>query len=145
MNDAQKRDESKTSVIRLSMPARLEEAYLVVIEGPDRDPDCRPGQLHPLGTHTSLGRMRTNRIVLDDPRASREHCAIELRRDGYHLVDAGSINGTQVSGKSVRDIQLNREDIITIGEYRFMFWQGEARDPALCKRLESLGIDMLEA
>jgi pSer/pThr/pTyr-binding forkhead associated (FHA) protein len=49
-----------------------------------------------------------------DVNVSREHCAIERRDDGYHLVDCGSINGVTLDGQRVDEHRLAPDDILEL-------------------------------
>jgi adenylate cyclase len=81
---------------------------------------CR-GKQHVLrGRRTSLtiGRDRSNDIVLDSPSASRFHARIERRRRAFYLVDRSS-NGTTVISDSGRTATLRKEDLRIIGSGTF--------------------------
>lgn len=68
-----------------------------------------------LRSPTSLGRLASNDIVLNDRRVSRHHADL-LEQDGRWLVrDAGSTNGTAVNGKIVREAVLKPGDRISLG------------------------------
>jgi len=60
----------------------------------------------------SIGRRRTNDIVMLDFAFSKEHAAITLHDGMYFIVDRGSTNGTEVNG--VR-IEANTEVPVDIG------------------------------
>lgn len=49
----------------------------------------------------TIGRTANNDIVLDDSSVSRFHAWIELQNEEWVLVDAGSRNGSTVSGKKI--------------------------------------------
>lgn len=53
-----------------------------------------------------LGSSPDNRFVVDDPAVSRQHCRIEVDRQGHRIVDLDSKNGTFVDGLRVRDAYL---------------------------------------
>jgi class 3 adenylate cyclase len=59
----------------------------------------------------TLGREATCDIVIDDPKASRQHAKIERRRDKFVLVDHSS-NGTFVAITGEAEIRLRREELI---------------------------------
>lgn len=70
----------------------------------------------------SVGRDTHAAILLDDATVSREH-AFFKRIDGqFHVVDAGSLNGTYVNRERVDDAVLNNGDEIMIGKYRLVFF-----------------------
>jgi adenylate cyclase len=65
----------------------------------------------------SLGRDATCDIVVDDPKASRQHALIERRRDKFVLVDHSS-NGTYVRIAGEDELALRREELILRGAGR---------------------------
>lgn len=124
-------DELTTRIVKLPTVERTDQAYLITLAVPPGEETLEPGDTRRLGGYTKIGRLKTNDLVLLGDAVSREHCTIELRHDGYHLLDEESANGTIVSGKRVRDSQLHRQETLHIGEYRFIFWQGSLHDPGL--------------
>src|SRR5689334_626221 len=64
---------------------------------------------------TTLGRGRSNGIVLADPNADDEHC--EIVTDGRSLIvrDLGSSSGTFVNGRPVQQAQLRPGDELQVG------------------------------
>lgn len=74
---------------------------------------------------TTLGRLATSTIPLDDDKASRKHCKIEVAEDGYVLVDLESKNGTLVNGAAVSRCSLKNGDEIRIGRVAMVFQEGE--------------------
>jgi ABC-type multidrug transport system ATPase subunit/ABC-type multidrug transport system permease subunit len=69
----------------------------------------------------TIGRDRSNDVVLDDPNVSRFHA--EVVRDGERvaLYDLGSRNGTRVDGNPARHAVLAAGSEIGIGPYRLLF------------------------
>lgn len=68
-----------------------------------------------------LGRSLRCDLVIAEPRASREHVTIELRRDGFVLIDR-STNGTYMRGRNMEEsflrweeMQLPKEGEISLG------------------------------
>lgn len=103
-------------------PPRVEElesapARLVVLAG------HRLAAAYPVGAAAlSLGRSEVRDVVLFDPAASRDHAAIEVRADGYWLIDRGSANGTYVNELRVSGShRLSTGDRIRIGATEFRF------------------------
>lgn len=68
----------------------------------------------------SLGRDPVSDILVHDPRASRSHARIELRRDKFVLIDMSS-NGTFVTFRGEAEIALKREELILRTEGRIVF------------------------
>jgi type VI secretion system protein ImpI len=72
-------------------------------------------------TGGSIGRLRGNDLVLDDPHVSRRHAEIRCANGRFYIVDM-SVNGVFVSSPSnrlVRDepYEIKSDDVILIGPY----------------------------
>lgn len=61
-----------------------------------------------------IGRASESDIIVDDPRASRQHAKIELRRDKFVLVDESS-NGTYLRFEGREELFLRREEAVLHG------------------------------
>lgn len=64
---------------------------------------------------TKLGRDKDNDIVLEDISASSKHAVIVYQEDKFSIYDLGSMNGTTVNSKRVKDRALQNDDHIIIG------------------------------
>ncbi len=64
-----------------------------------------------------FGRELGNDVVIMDPRASRQHCRIERRRDGFALVDYSS-NGCYVVEESGSERRIRQEEVSIVGPGR---------------------------
>jgi len=73
---------------------------------------------------TKIGRDTTNEIQLDDITVSRSHAMIS-KKDGYHIKDLGSLNGTYLNAIAVRDAQVKAGDEIQIGKYHLTLFIGD--------------------
>ncbi len=69
----------------------------------------------------SIGRDKTNEIVLNDASVSRRHCVIERRGEKYFISDSGSLNDTTVNGVEARETELFDRDKISVGDFTFCF------------------------
>src|SRR6187551_2483998 len=69
----------------------------------------------------SVGRDKTNEIVLNDASVSRHHCEIETRNEKYYINDSGSLNGTTVNGREAEDSEITSGDKIGVGDFTFLF------------------------
>jgi len=67
----------------------------------------------------TIGRSRSNSIVLDDMLVSRRHVVITADDEGLLLRDLGSRNGTFVNGRRVEQTLLHEGDRIGIGASTF--------------------------
>ena len=78
---------------------------------------------------TMIGRVNTvkhsrgiDHLLISKPTVGREHAVIELKDDGYWLVDQGSINGTFVNGKRVKGkVRLKDGNRIRFHTFEFEF------------------------
>lgn len=66
-------------------------------------------------TPLTIGRGRTNAVVLQDTAASREHAEIVPAAGGWVLRDRNSTNGTKLNGQPVGEQELHPGDAILIG------------------------------
>ena len=67
----------------------------------------------------TIGRGRTNSIVLDDMLVSRQHVRITVDDEGLVIEDLGSRNGTFVNGRRIERTHLHEGDRIGIGASTF--------------------------
>lgn len=92
-------------------------ARIIVIQGPD---EGRQFELAP-GEPFSIGRDRSNRIVLHDTEVSRRHAEISFRDGTYRIRDVGSANGTLLNSRPIKDSTLGPGDHLTLGQTVFVF------------------------
>jgi adenylate cyclase len=75
-----------------------------------------------LSGNCSLGRSSENHIVILSERVSRRHATIHAQDGQYWLIDLGSVNGTFLNGRRVRQpSQLAAGDRITIADKTYTF------------------------
>ncbi len=85
-------------------------ASLEVISGPGR------GRVFEVRERPiTLGREPSNEVPLKDGSVSRQHCRVEWRPNGVHLVDLESRNGTLLNGIAVSEAVLEDGDQIKVG------------------------------
>jgi S1-C subfamily serine protease len=67
-----------------------------------------------------IGRDRTANLVVDDEKASRQHCRLDRLPNGdLELVDLGSTNGTRMNGARVAgSLPLHGGEVIRIGSHQ---------------------------
>lgn len=53
------------------------------------------------GAKVTVGRTDGNDVVVEDDRASRNHCEFRKLSDGWYVVDLDSANGTWVNGTRI--------------------------------------------
>ncbi|HUR53468.1 MAG TPA: sigma 54-interacting transcriptional regulator [Gemmataceae bacterium] len=82
------------------------------------------GDVFPLqaGSRYTLGRAPTNRIVLRDDLASREHSEVFSNEGGWYVRDLSSLNGTHVNGEQLRkEKRLRPLDDLRVGRTHLVF------------------------
>ncbi|MFC5002131.1 FHA domain-containing protein [Dactylosporangium cerinum] len=62
-----------------------------------------------------IGRDPLCRIVIEDPRVSREHVELRFQAGGWRLRDLGSSNGTYAAGARVDELDLGRPCQVRLG------------------------------
>lgn len=78
----------------------------------------------PLGPGTlTVGRLKTNTLVLDNPGVSRHHLRIDGDPSGtvFVMEDLQSLNGTFVGGRKVSACVLKNGDEIHLGKHSILF------------------------
>ncbi|HEX3150618.1 MAG TPA: ATP-binding protein [Gemmataceae bacterium] len=101
-------------------------ARLIVIKGPD---EGRQFDL-PVDEPVSIGRDRTNRLVLHDTEVSRKHAEVAPQNGSFRIRDVGSANGTLVNTQPVGEGQLNPGDHITLGQTILVFSAARGERPS---------------
>jgi len=86
-----------------------------IVEGPGAGTDFEIDQA------AILGRLDTNDIPVQDPKASREHAKIYSQGSKFSIVDLNSVNGTFVNGDQITKHALEDGDRITIGKVTMVF------------------------
>jgi pSer/pThr/pTyr-binding forkhead associated (FHA) protein len=69
----------------------------------------------------SIGRHPESDIFLDDVTVSRRHAVVRRVGDGFHVEDAGSLNGTYVNQTRVDNAVLNDGDEVQIGKFKLVY------------------------
>jgi pilus assembly protein CpaF len=76
----------------------------------------------------TVGKKKTNDVVLDQNSVSRQHCRIIFRDGVYSIQDAGSRNGTYLNGRRVMgETPLLHGHQIKVGEYEITFIDEEVQ------------------
>jgi FHA domain/zinc-ribbon domain len=70
------------------------------------------------------GRHPDSHIFLDDVTVSRRHAEVVREHDGYHVRDAGSLNGTYLNRERVESAKLKDGDELQIGTFKLVFLTG---------------------
>jgi pSer/pThr/pTyr-binding forkhead associated (FHA) protein len=80
------------------------------------------GNVIPIVAKLTIGRDKSNSIVLDDVLVSRFHAVIQKIKNAYFLMDLNSKNGTEINGKKVpsdKYIRIKPDDVIRFGRTDF--------------------------
>lgn len=81
---------------------------------PHQESSDRPAATAPTQVTTTIGRSKTNGIVIADPLASRVHAVLESAATGVVIRDNDSSNGTFVNGTVITRALLRDGDVVTI-------------------------------
>ena len=93
------------------------DATLVIRSGGGRS-----GETFPVDSERMrIGRSPDAEIFLDDVTVSRNHALLVRRRDGLHIDDLGSLNGTYVNRKRIESHKLVDGDELQIGKYKLTY------------------------
>jgi pSer/pThr/pTyr-binding forkhead associated (FHA) protein len=96
---------------------------LIVVASPSGEP--AEGTVFALDAVTTVGRDVNNAVVVEDPFASAEHCALTFRGRSWFVEDLGSTNGTFLNGSQVEGTAaLGYGDEIQVGEVRLRLERG---------------------
>lgn len=71
--------------------------------------------------NVSIGRSPSNDIVLNAPKVSRQHAAINKYKDRYIIIDLKSSNGVFINGQKVEEHTLQDGDEISIADFKMIF------------------------
>jgi len=116
---ARQQDLHAEQTILLTQKSKPSFAWLVMIKGE------QPGQLFALEKKgTVIGRSRKCQIALPEDKAvSTEHAQVDQEGPDLVIHDLASRNKTWVNGQAVYHYILKENELITIGETRFVFKQ----------------------
>jgi pSer/pThr/pTyr-binding forkhead associated (FHA) protein len=96
---------------------------LIVLTSPTGEPAV--GSVFALDAVTTIGRDVNNAIVIEDPFASSEHCALTFRGRSWYVEDLASTNGTFLNGSQVDGTApMSYGDEIQVGEVRLRLERG---------------------
>jgi pSer/pThr/pTyr-binding forkhead associated (FHA) protein len=74
-----------------------------------------------IGRTITIGRLRDNAIVIDQPAVSSHHACIFREGETFVLEDLQSTNGTFINDRRVSRCRLKHEDVIGVGTERLTF------------------------
>jgi pSer/pThr/pTyr-binding forkhead associated (FHA) protein len=73
------------------------------------------------GLSLTIGRRKTNDVVIEDPAVSGHHAKIDSLEDRFVLIDLQSKNGSFVNEQLIHSHWLKDEDVIIIGGHTLVF------------------------
>jgi pSer/pThr/pTyr-binding forkhead associated (FHA) protein len=92
----------------------------LVVMTPERTWEVPLDDLDPL----TIGRADTSQVMLEHPRVSRNHAAVQRKGNVFMLRDLGSTNGTWRAGERVEQLILQDGDEFKIGDATMVFKGG---------------------
>jgi pSer/pThr/pTyr-binding forkhead associated (FHA) protein len=96
---------------------------LIVLASPTGEPSV--GSVFALDAVATIGRDVNNAVVIEDPFASSEHCALTFRGRSWFVEDLASTNGTFLNGSQVAGTApMSYGDEIQVGEVRLRLERG---------------------
>lgn len=75
---------------------------------------------------TTIGRIETNDICIQDDMVSGHHAKILRYQNNYFITDLISTNGTYVNGKRIKKCVLKDGDTLAFGPYKMLFRMGSS-------------------
>ena len=78
---------------------------------------------HLVKAETSIGRGKSNDIILVDGTVSRNHAKIVKSGKDYFIIDLGSYNGSRINDIPVQNAKLKDKDQIKVGYFKLTFFQ----------------------
>jgi DNA-binding NtrC family response regulator len=113
---------------------------VVVIDGPNK------GLSHVAdGDRLSIGSAAGNDVVLDDPQVSRFHMQLQATKDGIALHDAGSTNGTFLSGARLERAVVPVGTELVMGQSRVRLESGGEVEVELLPTDDGHGLGVFQA
>lgn len=95
---------------------QLQKAKLLTISGPEQGRELVIDK-----DVFTIGAGPQNDLIIKDEAASRRHCEIQQREEGFLLRDLGSTNGTTVQGVRVCEVYLTQGVEFQVGTTRLIF------------------------
>lgn len=73
----------------------------------------------------TIGRSLDCDINLNRYSVSRQHATMEIRQDGWYVIDTGSVNGVMVNGRRTQEARLATGDVIEIRPFAINYMGGD--------------------
>ncbi len=83
------------------------------------------------GWKLTIGRGTDADVIVDNTAISRKHTSLELKDGLYILSDLGSLNGTFVNGKRIKNSEyITQDDGINLGKFSLSVGKGSEQEAA---------------
>ncbi len=105
------------------------------------------GQVVEIESSLSIGRHPDNDLVIDDPRVSSRHAAIEFRDQQWRIIDLNSSNGTSADGKRFKGWRALRNGTLIrlagVSRWRVEGLEPSAENPTIDRTEREIGDDLI--
>jgi DNA-binding NtrC family response regulator len=131
-------DDQTTDLHRVQPPVETARFDLSVVAGPNAGMKRSVDATEPM--RLLIGKSPACELRITDPRVSRRHLALEVRRGRLRVTDLGSTNGTMVNDVAVFDAELAGGGRIRLGDTVIEVARGQVSDgTASRRRLRNFG------
>ncbi|GAB5365232.1 hypothetical protein AAMO2058_001039600 [Amorphochlora amoebiformis] len=113
-------------------PADTHQSFMLKAKGSKRSVEIK---LNRRSNMVTIGRDKSNFVVIEDSRVSRSHARVEYTASQCEYIDLGSSCGSKLNGRSVLRAKLKPGDIIEIGMSVLIFCVRKRRKASIFQRL----------
>jgi pSer/pThr/pTyr-binding forkhead associated (FHA) protein len=94
------------------------QSFVLKVKGSKRSRDIKFSRKQSIFT---IGRDKSNNLVIEDSRVSRSHARVEYNNIQCEYIDLGSSCGSKLNGKPVLRAKLRSGDVIELGQSTLIF------------------------
>jgi len=94
------------------------QSFVLKVKGSKRSKDIKFNKKQTIFT---IGRDKSNNLVIEDSRVSRSHARVEYTPTQCEYIDLGSSCGSKLNGKPVLRAKLRPGDVIELGQSTLIF------------------------
>jgi hypothetical protein len=98
------------------------QSFLLKVKGSKKSLEVK---LSPKKDVLTIGRDKSNSLVVEDSRVSRSHARVEYTESQCEYIDLGSSCGSKLNGKPVLRAKLQPGDVVEIGQSTLIFQIGK--------------------
>lgn len=115
-----KMDKMSASKTRVVTPFKdgMQQSFILKEKGKKRSREIIINRRHCVFT---VGRDKSNHLVIEDSRVSRSHARVEYSDHHCEYIDLGSSCGSKLNGKAVLRTKLQPGDVIELGQSSLIF------------------------